>query len=152
MRVFRSVVSAVLGGVALCCLAACEPNPPISDGPISLSVTGQVLSIAICRDVDIIEISAAVREPGTEWVEFFNGTGELTVTRGDSYDLEALASMLTVTVNDDPMVSERTEVDVFIQGRKSSQNLYTSLKIGEDGQDGKWLRGDGTVGVEPCTS
>ena len=146
-----------LGAVALLSvcvsfLAACQSVTPVSNGPVSLSISEGQLLVAICRDVDIVKISAAMRIQGGNWEDFFDGVGELHVETGDDFTFETLSETFTASVSASPVLDKGTEFSFLISTDQKGNNLLGNLRLTDELKEGQWLRGDGTTGSEKCTS
>jgi hypothetical protein len=139
-----------VAGALLSALLGCETKPPISDGPVSISVSDGELVIAVCRDIDIVGISAATRTPGTEWRDFLNAEGDLVALRGDVFSVDEFASSLKATTSFEPSVAPGTELDILILAKNAADNIGGNPEIVEELEEGMWLHGGGTVDAEEC--
>lgn len=149
-RGFRTGASCLVAGTLLLALGGCDSNPPISDSPVSISVSDGELVVEICRDIEVIGISAATRTADTEWRDFLNAKGNLVVSRGSVFSLNDFSSVLTATTSFEPAVTPGTELDILILAKDADDNIGGNPEIVEDLTEGMWLHGGGTVDMEKC--
>lgn len=148
-RTYMSV-SVVVVAVLFLTLTGCEQRPPIADAPISVGIDNGQLKIAMCRNIDVEDVSAASRSGSGNWTDFFHAIGSLSVSAGDAYTLDELSSVLSATLNEEPSTEPGTEFDILIKASDPANNLLGNLQIVDELGEGTWLRGDGTVGPEAC--
>lgn len=138
--------------IVLSGLAGCEPNPPISDSPISISVSNGELVVAFCRDVEVVGISAATRTANSDWKDFFRAEGSLKVARGEAFSFDDLASALSPTTIGSPSLAPGTEVDILVLAKDASNNIGGNPEITKELTEGMWLHSSGVLNGERCES
>jgi hypothetical protein len=153
LRVCVAFLSSV---VAVGLLAACGIKVlPVDEltGPFAIQRAGQTLSIAVCKEVDIGDIRASIRNvgDGEDWSRFFHATwaGDRPIKAGAVLNLEELPDSARVEISRYPSISSGSEIAIFLTGTDAEIALLFSVE-GEGLPDVMWLHPDGSQTAEPC--
>lgn len=145
----RRAAIGVLAAILLLVLSGCDIG--VKGNNISLGRSGDALLIAPCADLVVTAIRAEQRNrtAGQEWTTFWDGTGRMKMTSGETISTAVEPAGIESKTRSNPSFAPGAEVDIILS-MPGSDSYYNSVGLDEL-VDGGWINRDGEAREAPCT-
>lgn len=155
MKTLSAVAIATLATAGVTLLAGCGWVRPAADtDEVVIRQADDSIIVGVCADLASTGFLIEARGAGlwAQWVTVLDASGEISIARGDQFDLRYEIDGLTPQVETDFDPDDEGEIGVDIRGENSS--LF-EISAGFDIPDGglsavDWLHTDGSTTEQPC--